>query len=111
MDIEGSWKAGRDGAQPGIVMLAAPQVGDVYRQEMALGDAEDAARVISTTRSATVPAASCHRNCVVTRDFTPLEPDANERKFYAPGVGLILERDLVTRERARLVEFTVVPPP
>jgi hypothetical protein len=106
VDIDGSWKAGRDGAQPGIIMLALPQVGDVYRQEVALGEAEDAARVISTTGSATVPAASCDGDCVVTRDFTPLEPDANERKFYAPGVGLILERDLESGDRVELVEFS-----
>jgi hypothetical protein len=43
---------------------------------------------------------------VVTRDFTPLEPDARERKFYAPGVGLILERDLVSGDRVELVEFS-----
>ena len=61
VDVDGSWKTGRDGAQPGIIMLASPQVGDVYRQELALGEAEDAARVISTTGSATVPAASCDR--------------------------------------------------
>ena len=106
VDIDGSWKAGRDGAQPGIIMLALPQAGDVYRQEVALGEAEDAARVISTTGSAAVPAASCDGDCVVTRDFTPLEPDANERKFYAPGVGLILERDLESGDRVELVEFT-----
>lgn len=87
-------------------MLASPQAGDVYRQEVALGEAEDAARVISTTGSASVPAASCEGNCVVTRDFTPLEPDARERKFYAPGVGLILERDLVSGDRVELVEFS-----
>jgi hypothetical protein len=106
VDIEGSWKAGRDGAQPGIVMLASPQAGDVYRQEVALGEAEDAARVISTTGSASVPAASCDSDCVLTRDFTPLEPDARERKFYAPGVGLIVERDLVSGDRVELVEFS-----
>ena len=31
--IEGSWIAGVDGAQPGIVMEAHPAVGDFYRQE------------------------------------------------------------------------------
>jgi hypothetical protein len=106
VDIDGSWKTGRDRAQPGIIMLALPQVGDVYRQEVALGEAEDAARVISATGSVTVPAASCDGDCVITRDFTPLEPDANERKFYAPGVGLILERDLVSGDRVELVEFS-----
>jgi hypothetical protein len=30
---EGSWEAGMDGAPPGIVMLAEPEVGDAYRQE------------------------------------------------------------------------------
>jgi hypothetical protein len=73
-------------------------VGDVYRQEFALGDAEDAAEVVSTTGSESVPAASCAGDCVVTRDFTPIEPDAAENKFYAPGIGLILEVDLETGE-------------
>jgi hypothetical protein len=38
---EGSWEGGVDGAQPGIVMLAQPQVGDTYRQEYLQGEAED----------------------------------------------------------------------
>ena len=105
VDIEGSWKTGRDGAKPGILMLAAPKVGDVYRQEMALGDAEDAAEVISTTGSATVPAAACTNDCIVTRDFTPIEPGINENKFYKPGVGLILEVN-DQGERVELVEMT-----
>ncbi len=40
----GSWEAGVDGARPGIVMLAEPQVGDTYRQEYYEGEAEDMAR-------------------------------------------------------------------
>ena len=39
---EGSWEAGVDGAEAGIVMLADPQVGDTYRQEWYPGHAEDA---------------------------------------------------------------------
>ena len=104
--IEGSWKALRDLAEPGILMKAVPQVGDVYRQELALGDAEDAAEVLSVTASATAPAASCANDCVKTRDFSPLEPDALERKFYAPGIGLILEVDQETGERVELVSMT-----
>ena len=76
--IEGSWMAGVDGAKPGILMEAAPEVGDVYRQESALGDAEDAGEVVSTTGSATVPAASCSGSCVVIKDFTPIEPCADD---------------------------------
>jgi hypothetical protein len=104
--IEGSWKAGADGAKPGIIMKAAPAAGNVYRQEFALGTAEDAAEVLSTTGSESVPAASCSGNCVVTRDFTPLEPGVDENKYYAPGVGLILEVDPLTGDRTELVSVS-----
>jgi hypothetical protein len=106
VSIDGSWKAFRNSAKPGILMKAAPQVGEVYRQEFALGDAEDAAEVLSTTSSDTVPAAACANNCVVTKDFTPIEPDAFEHKYYAPGVGLILEVNPETGERVELTTVT-----
>jgi hypothetical protein len=107
-ELEGSWIAGEAGAKPGIVMKAAPVVGETYRQEFALGDAEDAARVLSVTASAGVPAASCSGTCVQTLDFTPLEPDAMEHKFYAPGIGLILESDPETGERLELVSIGTI---
>jgi hypothetical protein len=49
VDIEGSWKAGRDGALSGTLFQGAPVVGQVYRQEFSAGNAEDAARVLSTS--------------------------------------------------------------
>lgn len=104
--LDGSWQAGVDGAKPGIAMKAAPMVGDTYRQEFAVGDAEDAAEVIGTTGSETVPAASCQGNCVVTREFTPIEPDAEENKYYLPGVGLILEIDIETGARLELISMS-----
>lgn len=106
VDIEGSWTAGEEGARPGIVMFAAPEVGDVYRQEFAVGDAEDAAEVLSVTATESAPAASCNASCVQTRDFTPLEPDTEEHKYYAPDVGLILEVDTETGDRVELIEVT-----
>ena len=54
--IEGSWEAGEDGALPGIIMKADPQVDDFYRQELLVGEAEDAGGVLSLTESVTVPA-------------------------------------------------------
>jgi hypothetical protein len=104
--LEGSWTGGVEGAKPGIVMRAAPNVGDVYRQEFSLGNAEDAAEVLSTTGSETVPAASCSGDCLVTRDFSPLEPDVEEDKYYKSGVGLILEVDPASGERNELVSFS-----
>lgn len=112
VEIDGSFKAGRDGAKPGILILANPQVGDVYRQEFALGEAEDLAEVISLVGNeqiaADIPAAKCNTDCLVTRDFTPLEPGINENKYYKPGVGLILEVDM-EGNRLELVEFTPGP--
>lgn len=103
VSLDGSWKAGVDGAKPGIVMRAQPAVGAIYRQEFFLGDAEDMAEVISRTGSATVPAASCQGTCLITKEFTPLSPGAIEHKYYAPGIGMILEVDPETGERLELV--------
>ena len=104
VSIDGSWTAGVDFAKPGIIMKADPEVGDVYRQEFSLGNAEDAAEVLSLTGSATVPAASC-TDCLITEDFTPIEPDAAEHKYYKPGVGLILELNPETGDRLELVQI------
>ncbi len=102
--IEGAWKAGRDGAKPGILMLAAPRRGIAYREEMEFGNAEDVAEVMSVTGTASVPAASCSGNCVVTRNFTALHPGENEYKYYAAGIGAILEVD-ADGGKVQLVEF------
>ena len=106
VDIEGSWKAGQEGATPGILMLATPQVGDFYRQEFFLDDAEDVAGVIAVDGDESVPAASCGGACVVTEDLTALEPGALENKYYLAGVGLILEIGLEDDERLELVSVT-----
>ena len=115
VEIDGSFKAGRDGAESGIVMPAMPYVGMTYRQEWALGDAEDAAEVVSTTYAYgddpeldyLVPhelaELLCDGDCLVTRDFTPLEPDAEELKYYAPGVGMFLEVNVEDGEINQLV--------
>lgn len=104
VSIEGSWMAGVDGAKPGIIMKAAPAVGDLYRQEFYLGDAEDLAEVLNLNGSEVVPAAACDGDCLITKDFTPLEPDAVEHKYYARGMGKILEVNPETGERMELVE-------
>ena len=85
---KGSWEAGVDGAQPGIVMEGVPRVGDTYRQEYYAGEAEDMAKVLSVGESKTVPAGS-YQDVVITEDFTALEPDRVEHKYFAPGVGFI----------------------
>lgn len=108
VDIDGSWKAGRDGAEAGILLPAEPRVGDVFRQEFAQTDAEDAIEILAVDTTETAPGGSCDGNCLMTRDFTPLEPGAEENKFYAPGTGLIVEVDLETGDRVELASFTGV---
>jgi hypothetical protein len=102
--LEGSWTAGVDGAKPGIIMEAHPAVGDVYRQEFALGTAEDLGKVLSLGASVKVPAGSFD-HCLKTKDFTTLEPGAVENKFYAQGVGTVLEIDRTTGERLELLRI------
>ncbi len=105
-DTEGSWEAGVDGALPGIVMLAHPAVGDAYRQEYLAGEAEDMGEVVRVGDAETVPFGAFD-DLVVTEDWTPLEPDVVEEKYYAAGVGLVLEVGVTGgEERVELVEFT-----
>jgi hypothetical protein len=106
VSTEGSWKAGRDGARAGIVMTARPRVGDNYYQEYAPGVAEDEATVLSLDASVTVPFGSFD-GVLKTKDFTALEPGIVERKFYAEGVGSVLEK-LVRGGTERLVLVRVV---
>jgi hypothetical protein len=90
VSTEGSWEAGVHGAQPGIVMKAAPRVGDRYRQEYYKGHAEDMAEVVAVDEQVKVPFGTFSQ-VVRTREFTPLEPDVAEEKSYARGVGFVLE--------------------
>lgn len=86
----GSWEAGVDGAQPGIMMLAEPQAGDEYRQEFYQGEAEDMAAIMAISGSITVPAGSWSgADVLVTEEWTPLEPDVRERKTYVRGYGVV----------------------
>jgi hypothetical protein len=103
---EGSWKAGVDGAQPGIVMLANPQPGESYRQEFLAGVAEDMAKVLRLNADVSVPYGD-FENCLETKEWSPLEPGAIEHKFYARGVGLVLIEELKGKTlRMELVDVT-----
>ena len=89
MGVPGSWEAGVDGAQPGIILPAAPAVGMTYRQEYYAGQAEDEAAVLSLDERVTIPFRTFD-GVLMTSDSTPLDPDVVEHKFYARGVGQIL---------------------
>lgn len=106
VDIEGSWKSGRDTAEAGLLLPFTPTVGQVIRQEVLFSDAEDVIEVESLEGSESAPAGNCTESCLVTLDYTPLEPGVFENKYYVSGIGMIVETKLDSDERLELVEFT-----
>ena len=88
ISTEGSWEAGVDGAQAGIIMLADPKKGDRYQQELAPGVAEDMAQVLGFEESLCVRY-GCFEHVLVTKEWSPLEKGVVEHKYYAKGVGFI----------------------
>ena len=89
---DGSWRAGVDGARPGVIMPGLNLVGARYFQEIAPDVALDRAETVSVTETLTVPAGT-FQNVLKTKETTPLEK-GREFKFYAPDVGLIRDADL-----------------
>jgi hypothetical protein len=85
----GSFEAGVDGAQAGVIMPADPQPGLAYRQEHYEGEAEDDGAILSLDEQAEVPAGH-YTGALLTRDTVRSDPDVLEYKLYAPGVGLVL---------------------
>lgn len=90
---EGSWRAGVHGAVAGLIMPAHPKPTDAYRQEYLRGQAEDQAWIVARGGRIQVPAG---RFAHVVRSFewSRLEPRVVSVKFYAPGVGIVAERDV-----------------
>jgi hypothetical protein len=102
----GSWEAGVDGAEPGIAMPADPADGLEYRQEYLEGEAEDAAEVLGVDEWVEVPAGA-YDEVLMTKDFTPLQPEILEHKFYARDVGLVLVLAISGgKDREELLEHT-----
>lgn len=101
VNTNGSWEAGVNGAKPGIVMKGNPQVNEVYRQEFLPGEAIDMGQVLSLTESVTIELGS-YANCLQTKDWTPLEPEVVEHKFYSKDVGNVILEKKVAGESGQL---------
>jgi len=116
VSIDGSFKAGRELDKPGIIFLNSPSKGDVYLEEFSLGNAEDVTEILSTTYSfgasaeldhlvpRTLAKRFCNGDCVVTKNYSLLEPGIFARKYYAPGVGVILEVEVNTGQVVALTD-------
>jgi hypothetical protein len=102
---EGEWRAGVDGAEAGIAMLAAPRVGDGYRQAREPGVVEDTAVVLALDAQATVTAGR-YDDLLLTEQRSALEAGSSRELSYARGVGLVQER--VVASDFRTVRLTGV---
>jgi len=103
VSTEGSWEAGVEGSQPGIIMKGQPVAGEPYRQEYDKGEAEDMGQVVAVDDSVTVPFGS-FTGCVRTREWSMLEP-GTEKKWYAKGIGVV-RTESTTKEVSTLVSVT-----
>jgi hypothetical protein len=87
---EGSWRAGKDGALPGIIMPGTFLLGSRYFQEQAPGVAMDRAEHVEMGLEVDTEAGSFDQ-CVRVIETTPLEPGAESEKVYCPEVGLVVD--------------------
>jgi hypothetical protein len=103
----GSWEAGVKGAMPGVALPAAPFVGESYREEYSKGVAEDQSRVLALDAQVKVRAGH-FKGALLTEDFSPIEPDVSELKFYAKGSGqAVLAIDVSGgSDREELIRYT-----
>ena len=113
--IDGSFKWGRNGDKGGIFFRALPRKGEVYREEFSPRNAEDVSEVLSISYQFGVDAELdrhvpqqlanllCHGDCVVTQNINLNEPGKVARKYYAKGIGSVLEVDLNTGEIIQLL--------
>ena len=94
IDHGGSWRADSGKNRAGLMMPGIILVGAKYYQERAPGIAMDRAEIISDTETLQTPAGN-FKNCLKTEETTPLEQKNKEYKFYAPGIGLIKDGELL----------------
>ena len=105
-DDTGSWEAGVNGAQPGIIMPGTFLLGAKYFQEIAEND-EAVDRGQNVKMGLTVKTeAGTFEDCVEVIDTNPAEDvcsrSEGDPKKYCPGVGLVQDEDL------KLVEYGFV---
>lgn len=90
---EGSWQAGRDGAVAGTIMPANPHPTDAYRQELLKGHAEDQAWIVQNHAVVRTQFRQ-FKHVVRSFEWTRLEPKVVSLKLYAPGFGIVKEKDV-----------------
>ena len=99
----GSWEAGVDGAQAGILHWSSPTIGEPYRQEYYEDEAEDMGVLVATDVEVETEDGTVYGGCRQVLEWTPLEPESVEYKFHAPGVGVVAEDGVDGEDRLELL--------
>lgn len=88
-DDKSAWRAGANGALPGISVSGSPTVGLVQFQEHAPAEkAMDYSEILALDLEITVPGGT-FKNVMKTFEGSLTEADLREFKYFAPGIGLI----------------------
>jgi len=95
---EGAWRAGENGARLGLAIPGLPLLAAKYYQEIAPGVAMDRAEIVGLDETVKTPAGE-FSGVLKVAETTPLEPGVRELKYYARGVGLVMDGTL------RLVKY------
>jgi hypothetical protein len=82
--IEGSWRAGVDGAGPDLLMPAAPAKGNVFDERTA----ELHVTVLGADETVDVPEGS-HQGAVLLEEADPTEPGLLAHKYYVRDIGMV----------------------
>jgi len=96
----GQWCAGVDGAQAGMYMPANPVVGMRYYMETHPGVAMDRAEIFETGATVEAPKQTFEQ-CLIVTESSPLEPDDESYKRYAPDIGMIFDDGLELYKHGR----------
>ena len=107
---EGSWEAGKDDAQPGLIMPGTALMGAKYFQEIAEAqEAVDRGQIVDVGLEEPDEWSGLERDdwsdCIEIHDTNPTEADEggcvgeNDVKLYCRGVGLVADQELQLVER------------
>ena len=108
----GQWRAGEGDARAGLYMPGSPVVGMRYYMEFAPGAAMDRAEIFDVDATVETPKGTFSRSLIIT-ESSPLEPDDESYKRYAPDVGMIFDDGLELYKHGRkfpserFVEFRI----
>jgi hypothetical protein len=94
---EGSWLAGVNGAKAGMIMPGDAHAGYRHYQEQAPGVAMDRAEILSTKETLKTPAGKLEK-CAKVAETNALKSGELEYKYYAPGIGLVKEEQMLLVE-------------